>query len=431
MTMRSGFWQLAAWLVSFTGTTWLPAQENWPQFRGPTGQGFTPERSLPICWGGPKQENVAWKSPIIGQGHASPIVWQDRVFVATAHWPPNTSERSKVIPEHHLLCYGASDGRQLWDTLIPPGPWLRTDFRSGPGGGYACPTPATDGRLVFCAFGSAVMAALDFEGRIVWRKEIVPYSFDVTLGSSPVVFGDTVILVCAMAKPSDSRVLALEKQTGKVKWEQKLANTGFGHSTPLLIEVEQKPQLLVLASAMGVANNALQSLEPATGRLLWWCRGAGDAASPVYAHGQVYFDSGRGGPGVCVQPTGVGDLTASHIQWTIPQIAEGIGSPIIVSNWIYRLQGSQVLKCLDRLTGKRVFEARLEAISSTWASPVADAQGRIYFANSGRSYVLQAGPELKVLAVNDLSEPNHASAAISRGRLFLLGTNHLFCIRQP
>jgi outer membrane protein assembly factor BamB len=404
--------------------------ENWPGFRGPTGLGLTQERNLPLKWGGPDGENVLWKAPLRGEGHASPIVWEDRVFVSTALWPPSVQDRTKVIPEHHLFCYRASDGELLWDTLVPPGPWLRTDFRSGPGGGYACPTPTTDGTLVYCAFGSAVIAAVDFQGKIVWRKEIVPYTFDVTLGSSPVLYHDTVILLCAMAKSSDSGVIAYDKTSGEVKWQQKLAGTGFGHSTPVIIQAGAKPQMLVLASGMEVSGSALQSLDPSNGRRLWWCRGAGDAASPACGSGLVYFDSGRRSLGVAVDPTGSGDVSKSHVKWTVAQVPEAIGSPIIVGDYVYRLHVPGVLKCWEAATGKQVYAARLEGISTTWASPIADPLGNIYFANAGKSFVIQAGPQFKVLATNDLADGNHASPAVSAGSMFLVGMKHVYCVKQ-
>ena len=115
-----------------------------------------------------------WKSPLCGAGHASPIVWGDAVFVCTVQWPGNGEPQESVIPDHHVTCYRVADGKRLWTTIVPPGPWLRNDFRSGAGGGYAGPTPVTDGKLVYCVFGSSVIAALDFQGKIVWRKEIVP-----------------------------------------------------------------------------------------------------------------------------------------------------------------------------------------------------------------------------------------------------------------
>ena len=410
----------------------VPAQEQdvsqWPQFRGPTGLGLAASTHLPLTWGGPQGENVLWQSPLKGQGHASPIVWDNTVVVCTVNWPSNATSREQVIPDHHVTAYRASDGKLLWDTLVPPGPWRRTDFRSGPGGGYAAPTPATEGERIYCAFGSSVLAALDFQGRIVWRQEIAPYTFDVTVGSSPILHNDTVILLCAMAKSSDSCVVAFHKASGEVRWREKFTDMGFGHSTPVIIEVNGKAQMLVLASGGSVKDNALRSLDPATGQPLWWCRGAGDAASPAYGSGVVYFDSGRGGPGLAVDPTGSGDVSKTHIRWTISQVPEGIGSPVIAGPYVYRLHTPGVLKCWEAASGKLMYAERLEGISTTWASPIVDARGRLYFANAGRSYAVEGGPEFRVLAVNDLGDGNHASPAVARNRLFLVGLKNLYCL---
>jgi outer membrane protein assembly factor BamB len=401
---------------------------DWPQFRGPTGLGYAEATNLPLTWNAKTDDNVLWKSPLVGEGHASPIVWGEAVFLCTVRWPSNSISRESVIPEHHVTGYQAADGKLLWDALVPPGPWLRKDFRSGPGGGYAAPTPATDGKRIYCAFGSSVLAALDFQGRIVWRKEIIPASFDVTVGSSPVLFEDTVILLCAMAKPADSRVVAFDQRSGEVKWQQAFPDMGFGHSTPVIIQVRARPQMLVLASGMSVAGNALRSLDPANGQTHWWCRGAGDAASPAYGAGLVYFDSGRGGQGVAVDPRGSGDVSSSHVRWTVAQVPEAIGSPIIVGQQVYRLHSPGILKCWDLATGKQLYAERLEGISSTWASPIADAAGHLYFASAGKSYVIQAGPEFRVLAVNDLGDGNHPSPAVANGRLFLAGLKNLHCV---
>jgi outer membrane protein assembly factor BamB len=401
--------------------------DDWPQFRGPSGLGYTSEKNLPLKWGGEKAENVAWKSPLVGEGHASPIVSGDRVFVCTVRWTGGKPD-AEVIPEHHVLCYRAADGKPLWDTMLDPGPWRRNDFRSGPGGGYAAPTPATDGKHVFVVFGSSVMASLDFEGKIAWRQEIKPYSFDVTIGGSPVLFGDTVIFFCAMAKASDSRLVAFAKSDGSVKWETKLPKVGFAHSTPVIIEVKGKPQLIAIASGMGTKDDALQSFDPADGRRLWWCKSAGDASSPAYGSGILYTDSGRGGNGFAVDPTGEGDVNATHLKWSVGGLGECIGSPIIVGDHVFRLQGSGVLKVWNLSDGQETDKQRLDKLGSSWASPIADGDGRIYFATGGKSYVVQSGPQIKILAVNDLGDPNHASPAASNGRLYIAGLKNLYCI---
>lgn len=402
--------------------------ENWPQFRGPTGLGYAEEAGLPARWGGPTNANVFWKMPLRGQGHASPIVWGDSLFICTVDWPQKGASPEKIMPDHHVVSYAVSNGALLWDSVVPPGPWLRKDFRSGPGGGYAASTPATDGKLVYCVFGSSVMAALDFKGAIVWRKEIIPHTFDVTIGSSPILYKDTVILLCAMAKASDSRVIAYHKSSGEVKWQSKFPDMAYGHSTPVIIDVKGQPQMLVLASGTSVKNTALRSLDPDSGSVIWHCRAAGDAASPAYGGGIIYLDSGRGGQGFAIDPTGAGDVSETHIRWTVNQVPEGISSPIIVGKHVYRLHTPGILKCWELATGQLIYAERLEGLSSTWASPIADANGRIYFANAGKSYVIESGPEFRILAVNDLGEGSHPSPAVANGKIFLVGTKNVFSI---
>ena len=413
----------AAVLISSTAMA-----EEWPAFRGSSGLGYSTEKNLAVKWGGPDAENILWKSPLVGEGHASPIVWGDHVFVCTAHWDESVQDRSKVIPEHHVLCYRATDGRQLWDVTVPPGPWLRNDFRSGPGGGYAAPTPATDGKHVFVVFGSSVIAAIDFNGKSVWRNEITPHSFDVTIGSSPVLYQDTVLMLCAMSRKQDSKIIAYNKANGSVKWETPLPQTGFAHSTPVLIDVQGKPQLVVAASGGGESDEGIQSFDPATGKRLWWCRGRGEAASPAFGAGILYCDNGRGGSGVAIDPTGSGDVTKTHIKWQINQVPSGIGSPIIVGDLVYRLHAPNVLKCWRVADGELVYAQRLDQLTSTWASPVVDGHGFLYFGTAGISYVIQTGEQFEVLAINDLGDVNHASAAVSGGRMFLVGAKQVYCI---
>jgi outer membrane protein assembly factor BamB len=242
------------------------------------------------------------------------------------------------------------------------------------------------------------------------------------------MFGDTVILLSAMARKEDSRIVALDKASGDVLWETPLPGTGFGHSTPVIIDVQGKPQMVIAASGMSTTAEAIQSFDPASGRRIWWCQGAGDAASPAFGSGILYADSGRGSPGWGIDPTGTGDVTATHIRWKVPQVPEGIGSPIIVGEHVYRLHEPGILKCWKASSGEQVYAKRLEGITTTWASPVADPAGRIYFASAGRSFVIQAGPEPTVLATNDLGDPNHASPAASGGRIYLVGLKAVWCV---
>lgn len=403
---------------------------DWPGWRGPTGMGLSPDKELPVEWGGKDNRNVRWKAPLypgadkvrFDQNQSSPIVQGGRVFVNLSYWPAGVTAE-KEPPEHHVVCFDAADGKRLWDTKVSAGPWLLKDLR----GGYTAPTPAADADRVYVLFGSSVAAALDRDGKVIWRKEITPFTFDVAIGVSPVLYKDTVLVTWDLTGKA-SRVIALDAKTGDVKWEKKRPAADWAHSTPTLAEVNGKPQLLVAGA------NALEGLDPATGDTIWSATGdgksvrIGDTVSPVLAGGVVYADSGRGGPGLAVDPTGTGDVTKTHVKWKIPRVPDGsLASPVAVGDYLYRLQAPDLIHCYQLADGKPVYSERLPGISVT-PSPVATADGRIYVAGGGKSYVLRAGPKADVLGVSDLGDPSLASPAVAGGRLFIKGGRNLYCI---
>ena len=239
-----------------------------------------------------------------------------------------------------------------------------------------------------------------------------------------------MILLCAMANASDSNVVAFDKANGAVKWQRKFPDMAFGHSTPVIISVKGKPQMLVLASGMKETGNALRSLDPASGKPLWWCR---VRATRLRRHS---------GPGSF---TSTADEEERAWPWTpaaaamSPQPMSAGPGPTCPRRSV--LPSSSVptcIACTDRASSsagrppraKQVYTERLPHISTTWASPVADGDGRLYFANAGKSYVIQSGPEFRILAVNDLGDGNHPSPAVAQGRLFLVGLKNLYCIGQ-
>ena len=400
---------------------------DWPGWRGPTGQGVTGEKDLPLTWGGKKNDNVLWKVPLPGtdskarqdQNQSSPIVWGDHVILTASYWPAGSP--TKEFPEHHVVCYRAADGKRLWDTKVPPGPWLLRDLR----GGYTAPTPATDGRRVYVLFGSAVLAGLDLDGNLLWRQEIKPYDYDVAIGNSPVVYRGTVLLVCDQtASRKSSRLIAFDGKSGRVKWTKPRPGADWTHSTPVLAEVKGRTQLLV------ARPNGLEGLDPDSGERLWWCdAGArvGDTVSPVLGGGVVYCDSGRGGPGFAADPTGSGDVSKTHRKWKIKQVPEGFSSPVVFGPCLYRLHNPGVLRCWKLADGEQVYAERLPGVATS-ASPFVTPEGRIYCASAGRTYVIKAGPKPEVLAVNDLGDDSPASAAVAGGRIYLKGRRFLYCV---
>jgi outer membrane protein assembly factor BamB len=398
--------------------------ENWPSWRGRTGLGYTTDKSLPLKWGGKDNANVLWKVPLFldaerikqDENRSSPIVWGDRVFITLSYWPDGVSQ--KEYPEHHVVCLQASDGKRLWDTRVQPGPWRLTDLR----GGYTAPTPATDGERVYVLFGSAVLAALDFDGRIVWRKDITPFTFDVAIGTSPILYNGLVMVLCDQTNTKQSRLAAFDQKTGEIKWETKRPEANFSHSTPVIVSVNGKAQMLV------AAHHALQGLDPASGAVIWSCKNKGDVPTPAYGSGLVYAVDGRGGPGIAVDPTGAGDVTKTHIRWTAGKVPDGaFSSPMIVNGLLHQLLPGGVLKCWKMANGELMYTERLAGASDR-PSPVATVDGRIYFASGGKSFVIQAGPRLAVLAMNELGDAGEASPAAADGRLFLKGRRYMFCV---
>ena len=418
MTTKQVSWTVLVALL----TAAAAGAADWPGWRGPTGMGVSDEKDLPLTWVGKTDENIIWKKPLPGGNvrceldlnQSSPIVQGGRVFVTMSYWPGGVDK--KEYPEHHVAAYKVEDGAQLWDVTVQPGPWKFSDLR----GGYTAPTPAADADRVYVMFGSSVLAALDHDGKPVWRKEITPYTFDVAVGCSPVLYGDVVLLQCDQNE-KHSRLLAFDRKTGDLKWEKKRPDAGFTHSTPTLAEIKGKTQLLVAAS------NALQGVDPADGAVLWSCQASGDTVSPIFAGGLVYIDSGRGSAGFAVDPTGQGDVTKTHLKWKVDGVPEGFGSPVVVDGFLYRLLSSGRVSCRKLDSGEEVFAKQLPGVSTS-SSPVVTADGRIYFASAGKSFVVQAGPKLDILATSEMGDGCPASPAVADGKLYLKGKHYLFCI---
>jgi outer membrane protein assembly factor BamB len=408
---------LALGLLSFPA-----GASDWPGWRGPTGQGTCADKTLPLEWSARTGKNVLWKAPLPGadgkarqdQNQSSPIVKKGLVFLTTSFWPAGGSTRD--FPEHHVVCFRATDGKRLWDEKVKPGPWSRSsDLR----GGYTAPTPAADDQRVYAVFGSSVICALSHEGKPLWRKEIVPHDFDVAMASSPVLYRDTVILQCDGVR--HSRFIAYRAKTGNVAWTARRPDAGFSHSTPVLVRIKDEPQLLVAAS------NAVQGVCPEDGKVLWWCQAAGDTASPVLGDGVAYCDSGRGGPGTAVDPRGKGDVTRTLRKWKLDRVPGGFSSPVIVGGRLYRLVDPGVLRSWKLGSGEEGVSLRLSG-ASTSASPFTTPQGRIYAASAGKSFVVQAGEKPEVLATNELGDGSPSSPAVAEGRIYLKGRRYLWCI---
>jgi len=387
--------------------------------------GTSTEKDLVLTWDGKTGEGVLWKAPLLYKaddpkskttGHSSPIVWGDRVFITTAAKQNREQEEKKEVPDHFLCCFQASDGKLLWQTQIPQG--------KEPMGYaiYAVPTPVTDGKTVYAWFGSAAIAAVDFDGKLLWRQERAgPFNLNPGICQSPILCDGKVILSCDQGR-GKGWVQALDKATGEVKWELQRPKGNCCNATPIVLEVGGKTQLIAAGGEL------FQGIDPSKGEPIWWCKARSFGESPVYGAGMIYLNKGGNETAIALDPAGQGDVAATHVKWTAEKSGGEYSSPVISGDYIYKVRKEGEIDCLKLATGEEVYSEKLEKVSKL-ASPVATADGRIYFVSTGKSHVVKAGPKLEVIGGGSLGGwGNGSSPAVSGGRIFVRDTENLWCL---
>lgn len=393
---------------------WTAPADNWPAWRGPRGDGTSRESGFPVEWS--TNRNLAWQTPVPGQGHASPIVHGNRVFTVSAL--PDTEERV-------LLCYDAASGRRLWQSTVLTSPLERVHALNS----HASSTPATDGGRVFTAFldvREAVVSAHDLEGRQVWQLRVGPFSSMHGFCSSPVVFEDLVIVNCD--HDGDGYIVAMNRLDGRERWRIRRPNNTRSYCVPTVFEAGGRTEM-VLSGSMCVA-----AYDPRTGAQQWIVQGPTEqfVASLVYHQGAgLYFMTG-GFPDhhlLAIRPGGTGDVTGTHIAWRHNRASyvSYVPSPIAAGDWFLLVSDTGQACCFEAATGRLVWQ---EKLGEHHASPVS-AAGLVYFlSDDGVATVVRPGPVFDRVARNELGERCFASPALSSGRLFIRGDQHLFCLAK-
>jgi len=395
----------------------LPAfAADWPMWRGPAGDGRSPEAGLPSRWSG--ADNVAWKTRIPGVGHASPIVSGDRIFVTTALAAEN---------ERALICLERQSGKILWQKNIVRSILERKHRLNS----YASATPATDGKLVYVSFFEQPriqLAAFDFDGNEVWR--VSPGEFHSVHGfcSSPVIYKDLVIL--NGDQDAKAYLVAYDKASGKERWRADRPNRTRSYCTPIIADIAGKPQMMLSGS------KCVASYNPLTGEQYWIIDGPTEqmVASLVHTQGVLFVTGGFPELHVLgIDPSGLGNVTASHIFWRDGQskgdrrLASYVPSPVAFGDWFFLVSDNGLATCFDAKTGQRLWQEKLGKHHS--ASAVAAADGLLYFtSDAGETFVIKAGAKYEPVARNDLGEEVRSSPAISGGQIFIRGVEHLYCI---
>jgi outer membrane protein assembly factor BamB len=392
------------------------AAEDWPQFRGPTGQGHSSERGLPVEWS--ETKNVAWKVPVRGLGWSSPVVANGRVWLTAA--VPERTGRGRTPQSLRVYAFDATDGRQLVDSEIVR---LANPRYQHPKTNFASPTPIVDGDRVYVHFGADGTAAVDLSGKVLW-KTTLPFESQHGASGSPALYRDLLIVSCD-GNPDEAYVVALDTRTGKERWRaQRRQPRDQAYTTPLVIRVGEQDQI-VSAGAYRAA-----AYDPATGRELWrvaYEDGFSNVPRPVFGQGLVFIATGFNEPTmIAVRPDGSGDVTRTHVAWTLRRGAPFTPSPILVGQELYVVSDTGILTVVDAQTGKVHGQQRLGGNYS--ASPVF-ADGRLYFqSEEGTTTVAAPGPVVRPLAVNQLDGLMLASLAVSNGALFVRTDTHLYRI---
>ena len=413
--------------------------DNWHQWRGPNATGVSTTANPPVKWS--EDENVKWKVAIEGQGTSTPIIWGDKVFLLTAI---NTGVKDPSIPDPEdqpktnffdikqpnaqhafvVLCLDRNSGKEIWrqiaTTKIPhQGAHNDNDF--------APASPTTDGKHLYCWFGSAGLFCYDLQGNKIWEKKLGEVKVGSSLGEgcSPVLHEGKLVIVRDHA--GQSTIEVLDAKTGKTLWKRE-RDEGNAWATPRIIQHSGKTQVITAASGF------VRSYNLDTGDLIWQCSGlTGNAIPcPVVEGDYVICMTGyQGYSAMAIPLTETGDISDSEkILWKKERGTPYIPSPLLYEGLLYYNQSNQsILTCVDSKTGEVAFgPERVGELSNIYASPVG-AGGRVYLTGrNGNTVVLQRGPEYKVTALNKLDERFDASPALAGNQLFLRGAKHLYCI---
>jgi len=403
-----------ALLALAVGVTSVTAGENWPQFRGPTGDGISDSKVVPTKWG--EGEKVRWKVAVHDKGWSSPVVWGNRVWVTTAE------EGGKA---YYAVALDRKTGAVIHDLKLfteenPP------DIRQF--NSYATPTPYLEENRVYAHFGSHGTACLDAStGKVLWQRRDLPCNHWRGPAASPVVFEDKLFL---QFDGYDRQYTAcLNKANGETIWQKDhdlpYPNNGDlkkAFATPAVFTINGKPQV-VCSAAMGTlgydANNGAEIWRVIHG-------GMNEACRPILAHDLIYLTTGHTAGLIAVKAGKTGDLTKDGVAWKFEKVAPTRPSPLVVGDLAYFVNDTGTAFCLEAKTGKQVWKESLDGKFS--ASPIF-AAGNLYFLNeAGKAFVVAAGREYKPLETNKLDAGCRASPAVAGEELFIRTTTHLYCI---
>ena len=388
--------------------------QYWPRWRGPSGQGNVEGTGYVDTWS--DTENVKWKVTVPGEGHSSPIVWKDHLFLTTSR-----DNGARVS----MLAYDRRDGKLLWETQVPVTGGVEHVYEKN---SHASATATTDGTHIYASFGTHGIAAFDFTGKLVWHRKVGELNNYHGSAGSPVLYKDRLFLYQDHQGSANlsSFVAAFNIKTGEtIWWKDRVEKTGWG--TPVVISTGTRDELIVSS------QRRIYSYSPDTGEEYWKVVGnMGEVIpTPVAGHGFVFCSSGRAGPTFAIRPGGSGDVTATHVAWSTPRGSPFVPSSLIHGDLLYQINDMQsILTVFHAKTGELAYQDRLGVAMKEGfsASPVA-VGNLIYFTNDdGQTFVVEAGPTFKLRRVNELHARVIASPALVGGTWYWRTDRELLAI---
>jgi outer membrane protein assembly factor BamB len=459
----------AAGLAIFISISSAQAGENWPQWRGPSGNGTSDSTNLPTTWS--LEKGIVWKAPLPSWSGGTPVIWGDRIFVTspsagaaaagTTDQPrqpdaqPQDSQKGKGGFKGKggrggfgqrrdpggqkllLVCLSKKDGKELWQRELDTGNRTYNKQNS------SSPSPVTDGHHVWVVTGNGVVTAFDMDGKEIWKKslqrEYGNFGLNWGYGSSPLLFEGKLIIEVLHGNNTDdpSYLVAFDGLTGKVMWRKErptdaLRESPDAYTTPAALMVEGKPQIVVSG------GDYVTGHDPASGEEIWRAAGLNPrrasnyriVGSPVVA-GDMIFAPTRNRPLVALRAGGKGDVTSSHTAWRWDNDGgPDVPTPVSDGKYFYMVDDRGLIACLDAKTGKSIYGPQRSGLGGTVSASPLLADGKLYITNeSAVTAVLAAGPEYKLLATNELDGTyTLSSIAVSGQQFFLRTSTHLYCI---
>ncbi|MFK5924016.1 MAG: PQQ-binding-like beta-propeller repeat protein [Verrucomicrobiota bacterium] len=402
---------------------WNLLAEDWPMFRGPTGNGVSQEKGVPLTWDAEK--NVKWKVALPDKGNGSPIVSNGRVFVVSA---------DKDGKKRSLLCFDRKSGKSLWQQSVSYDQKEAT-HKTNP---FGSSTAAADGEKVVVWHSSAGLYCYDFKGKQLWKRDLGEFKHMWGYGGSPLLHKGKIYLHAAPG--AKVFVTAIDLETGKTLWQADEPQKGNGEknenkkymgswSTPIVVTVDGTEQIVC---SMTTRVNAY---DPENGNIIWTCEGLsgkkGDLsyASPLVAGNVCVGFAGFGGPSIGIKLGGKGNVTAKNQLWRVEKSPQRIGSGVVVDGYLYLANaGPNTFQCIDPKTGEELWQERSGG-PAHWGSMVY-ADGHLFVTNQGgTTFVIKPNPEkLEVVGKNTIDERSNSTPAFSDGQIFLRTFDNLYCI---